>query len=362
MIMKRLIASGPLHRKSMPVVLSLALLLLGPLLIGCTGALSVRQPVTLPSPADGVAYGVNVDITAMIPNTPYTVQTPSAGNFFDLAARLGINTLRVTDVLWSSAGQEQSQASWQYVFNQAERYHMKIILLLDGSDGYSALDQAHVLLDQYGLARSPALWLIDLDNEPDISNAQEIAALREEAAYIRQVLPKVLLTIGGWKSEIADEPGQFNWQDPADIPSFIDLVDIVAPHLYQFDQGAEQGFTPQQWTQRFLSEVRKQAQGKPILLEEFGAGNGLAPTTQADPTGSLQWQASVYQGVLQEVAAEHNQDVVGAVSWIFAPRPAWPNCNCDEGDMTGWSLVLDHGQRLLPAAQTFAAVALAHGK
>lgn len=56
-------------------------------------------------------------------------------------------------------------------------------------------------------------------------------------------------------------------------------MDVVSPHLYKFEQGVQRGLTPGQWTRRFLNAVRQKAQGKPILLEEFGAGNGLAPTT-----------------------------------------------------------------------------------
>jgi hypothetical protein len=60
--------------------------------------------------------------------------------------------------------------------------------------------------------------------------------------------------------------------------------------------------------------VRQKAQGKPILLEEFGAGNGFALTNHPTPTGSPEWQVSMYRGVLQEVAAEHDQGIFGTVT------------------------------------------------
>lgn len=302
-------------------------------------------------------YGVNVDITAIIPGTPYTVKTADGGNFFDLAAQLGINTLRITDVQWASMGKVRSQATWQHVFAEASSYHMNVILLLTRGGNRSALKEAHLLLGQYGLAHAPALWLVDLDNEPDVSDPQQITALQEEAAYVHQVAQHVPVTIGGWKSEISGHPGTFDWQDPFDIPKIIHLVDIVSPHLYGFEQDAQHGITPRQSTRNFLAAVRQQAQGKPALLEEFGASNGLATTTNATPTGSLQWQAIVYQEVLQEVSAEHNQGVIGAVAWIIAPRPAWPNSDSYQGNMTGWSIVLNQGQHLLPAAQQFSEAA-----
>jgi hypothetical protein len=306
-----------------------------------------------------IAYGVNVDMTVMIPGTPFTVKTTSGGNFFDLAAQLGINTLRITDIQWEISGEEYSQATWRYVFDEAEHHHMHIVLLLEDGGEYSAIQQARTLLGDYGLAHASPLWLVDLYNEPNLSDPQLMAALHEEAAYVHQVAPAIPVTIGGWKSQVPADPEEFNWQDPADIPKFINLVDVVSPHLYEFEQGAQLGLTPRQWTQRFLSAVHQEAQHKPILLEEFGAANGLAPTKEPIATGSPTWQASVYQGVLQEVSAEYGQGVIGALAWIIASRPAWPNPSPHnyERNMVGWSFVLNQGQRLLPAAREFSAVA-----
>lgn len=176
---------------------------------------------------------------------------------------------------------------------------------------------------------------------------------------MHQVVPAVPITIGGWKSQIPGKPGKFNWQDPVDISKFISLVNVVSPHLYEFEEGAQLGYTPQQWTERFLGAVRKEASHKPILLEEFGASNGLSSTNQPIVTGSPEWQASVYRGVLREVSAEYDQGIIGAIAWIIAPRPPWPNPGPGtyEGDMTGWAFVLDHGQRILPAAREFSAAA-----
>jgi hypothetical protein len=339
-------------------LLLLAALLFGLWFLSIVGNGSIRKPLRIPSTK--IAYGVNVDMTAMIPGTPYTVTTTSGGNFFDLASQLGINTLRITDVQWALTGKERSQAAWRYVFDEAENHHMNVILLLVNGATHSSIEHAHTLLDHYGLAGDPALWLVDLDNEPDLSDSRHMAELRAEAAYVHQVAPAVPVTIGGWwKSKVPGHPGESDWQDPADIPRFINLVDVVSPHLYEFEQGVQLGFTPGQWTRRYLNAVRQEAQGKPILLEEFGAGNGLAPTTDPTPTGSPGWQASVYRGVLQEVSAEHGQGVLGAIAWIIAPRPAFPNSDNFEGDDIGWAFVLDHGRHLLPAAQVFSAVSRA---
>ncbi len=335
-------------RTKSPISALLIVLLFMSIVVYAIGRLPRQTPST------NIAYGVNVDMTAMTPGTPYTITTASGGDFFDLAAQLGINTLRITDIQWETIGKEYSRAIWRHVFDEAQQYHMKVILLLADGGGYSAIQQAHTLLDQYGLAKASALWLVDLHNEPDLSDPQLMTALREEAAYVHRIAPAVPVTIGGWKSQIPGHPGKFCWQNPTDIPRLINLVDVLSPHLFKFEDGAKLGFTPMQWTWRFLSAARREAPHKPILLEEFGASNGLAPTN-VESTGSLSWQASVYRGVLQEVSAEYDQGLIGAIAWIIAPRPAWPDPNDPDGDMTGWAFVLNHGQRLLPAAKEFSA-------
>lgn len=333
-------------------------LLLGLWLVSSISAYTIFARQQLPTSAN-MDYGVNVDMTAMIPNTPYTVTTGKGGNFFDLAALLGINTLRITDIQWETSGIEYSSATWRYVFDEAERHHLHIILLLEDGGEYTALQQAHNLLGRYGLAHASALWLVDLFNEPNLSDPLLMTALHVEAEYVREVAPGVPLTIGGWKSEIPDHPGIFDWQDPVDIPKFIKMVNVVSPHLYEFELGARQGLTPRKWTQRFLNAVLQEAQHKSILLEEFGAANGLAPTNEPMPTGSPSWQASVYRGVLQETAAEYDQGVIGALAWIIAPRPTWPYPypHNYEKNMVGWAFALNRGQHLLPAAWEFSVAA-----
>lgn len=300
------------------------------------------------------ALGVNVDISAMIPDTPYTITPTGGGNFFDLASKLGINTVRITDIRWEMTGVEYSKSDWVQLFAEAHQHHIRIVLLLmDGAQEYSVLQQAHTLLGDYGLAHAPALWLVDLYNEPDVSDPRRMSLLSEEAAYVHQVAPAMPLTIGGWKVKIAGQKHKFDWQEPTDIPRFIHLINIVSAHLYQFDQATQRGISPQQWTQDYLNSVRQESQHKPILLEEFGAANGLAPTDVPTATGSQQWQACIYRGVLQEVIAEYDQGVIGALSWIIAPRPPIPGAISPEKDMTGWAIVLDHGKRILPAAEAF---------
>src|SRR5438105_15433157 len=95
----------------------LLVLLLGLFFMSMAAGVSIHKSVQTPSPSPKVAYGVNVDMTAMISDTPYTITTASGGNFFDLAKQLDINTLRITDVQWEMTGEEYSQAIWHSVFD-----------------------------------------------------------------------------------------------------------------------------------------------------------------------------------------------------------------------------------------------------
>jgi hypothetical protein len=349
-----------LHSWKIRIVCAL-LLCLGVSLVGLAAYDSFygqAQTTSISTIARGknMAYGVNVDMTALIPGTPYTVSTARQGDFFALAAKIGINSLRITDYRWENTGEEYSKDTWVHVFNEANHYHIRIVLLLmDGAKEYTALQQAHRLLGEYGLAHAPALWMVDLYNEPNLSDPRLMSIIREEAIYVHHMAPSIAVTIGGWKVATPGQAHKFDWQNPVDIPRFIDLVNVVSAHLYQFELGYQQGYTPQQWTQQYLDAVRKEAQHKPVLLEEFGASNGLAPTDEARPLGSLQWQAYVYQSVMREVTEEHNQGVIGALAWIAAPRQPNPNPGPTtyEGDMTGWAFLLDHGQRILPAMRVF---------
>src|SRR2546423_115628 len=79
-------------------LLLISALIFGLWLTNIAGNVGLRKPLSTPSTK--VVYGVNVDMTAMVPGTPYTVKMARGGNFFDLAAQLGINTLRITDIRW----------------------------------------------------------------------------------------------------------------------------------------------------------------------------------------------------------------------------------------------------------------------
>lgn len=301
---------------------------------GVTGTISQAPNIT-PGFNSGLFLGANVDMMNMLPGTPYTIKTATGGDFFDQALQLGINTIRITDTQSNLGGAQYSQTQWQQVMNRALQTHMHVILLTQN------LSREKLLLGTYGLTKSPALWMIDVENEPDVCGS--ISGLQQEITYAHQVAPGIPATIGGWKC------GN-NWQNPADLTKIISIVDIVAAHKYGFTTAFHGGTPAQTYAKQEFSALRQYAQGKKIFLEEFGANNGQGATGN-DAAGTPQTQAQIYQGVFREIAAEKGQGVIGATAWSYSTRKTGTAENSD----LPWAFVLQNGAQLLPAAQTFAA-------
>lgn len=289
--------------------------------------------------AAGSYLGMNVDMMNMVPGTAYTIKSSSGGDFFDQASQLGINTIRIVDAqfgLFNGAG--YSQAQWQQVFSRAVQTHIHIILLTGGS-----LSHEQLLLNTYGLAKSPALWMIDVENEPDVCGS--LSGLQQEITYAHQIAPGISATIGGWKCGSV-------WQNPPDLAKIIDMVDVASPHKYNITTALKNGTDPQTFARQELSAIRSYAKGKPIFLEEFGASNGLGPTSN-DATGTPQTQAQIFQGVFKEIVAEQGQGVLGATGWSYSTRQTF---GPEDSDLP-WAIVLNNGSQIQPAAQVFAAYA-----
>ena len=295
------------------------------------------------TPSRGSLNGVNVDVGSLTPGTRYTITAPDGGDFFDLARQLNIKVIRITDSRWAKTGAEYTAAQWQHVYARAAATGVKIIQLMQS--------HAHerLLLQTYGLATSPALWMVDLQNEPTINDPTVLSALKAQAAYTHRVAPGIPVTIGGWKVAIRGRRNAI-FQRPSDLSRIIGIVDVVSAHLYGLTQLLRNGGNPEQRTISYLDNIRKYANGKPVFLEEWGANNGLAPPRGAgEVQGSVETQATIYRGVLQAVDAMRSDGVLGSTSWIFSPRSPRDRA----GSQKGWSIVLHNGAQVLPAATAF---------
>jgi len=294
------------------------------------------------TPSRGSLNGVNVDVGSLTPGTRYTITAPDGGDFFDLARQLNIKVIRITDSRWAKTGAEYTAAQWQHVYARAAATGVKIIQLMQS--------HAHerLLLQTYGLATSPALWMVDLRNEPTINDPTVLSALKAQAAYTHRVAPGIPVTIGGWK--VATSGRLLVWQRPSDLSLIVGIVDVVSPHLFGLTHHLLNGVSPEQRTRTYLDTIRQYANGKPVFLEEWGASNGLGGALGAgEVQGTQKTQATIYRGVLQAVDADRCDGVLGSTSWIFSSRYPFVR----GGDQTGWSIVLHNGAQELPAATAF---------
>src|SRR5581483_2528826 len=98
-------------------------------------------------------------------------------------------------------------------------------------------------------------------------------------------------------------------------------------------------------TKYLVDQVRQGTGDKPILIEEFGAGNGMAITDQ-ETLGSQGLQANVYANVYQAVLDNQQADnLLGTVAYELYPRDFSTN---------GWNIIANNGNTLYPAATILA--------
>nr|WP_175802223.1 hypothetical protein [Burkholderia anthina] len=322
-------------------------------LIMLSFCMTVLNPHAAAAARDDGMWGANVDIAQLLPGDPLQLST-DRGDAFGLARLAGFNAFRVTSFAEWAPGQRgtsYSSSDWRQVGEQAKRSGFTIIPVVGLSRAESrqvdALSdpQARVrartlayrdkvgrILD--GLVPTGCKVVIDLDNEREL-DADRLAQFRTLAAFVRARYPGVLITVGGWKRRRADpEASQAAYvaNYPDDGAPLADIVDIVSVHLYDealaghrtYGLYARPADRVPAAVVAYLQRVRRWAQGKPILISEFGAPNGVLPTRyrrdlgQLDPAVQDDTVDSVLQGVVQ--AREQHVNVVGALAWIMVPR------------------------------------------
>lgn len=148
--------------------------------------------------------------------------------------------------------------------------------LFDLRGGYApttwADDRRYLDLVAPVLAASPAVVAIDIKNEPDLDfeahgRATVLAWAQTMAHLVRQRVPGAALTIG--------------WAAPEAAALLVPVLDIVSYHDYQ----------PLAGVAARLETVRRQAQGRPVLVTEIGSSSfdGLLgfPGSQAEQARAL---------------------------------------------------------------------------
>ncbi|HSX40399.1 MAG TPA: cellulase family glycosylhydrolase [Candidatus Saccharimonadales bacterium] len=299
-------------------------------------------------------YGASVDMANLVPGTAEYTVNRNGEDLIDIAHRLGLNVFRLTVRDNALNESPYSQKQWDSVLSKMRRNGIWAIILPESRspsqyvEGSENLSQNHsALVEDFvvnkKLGQNPDVIAVDIKNEVLLTD-HNLKQLEKERELLKSVYPSLLLTAGGWKTDTGkkDSRGRkiYNWNFPKDGVMLSNVVDFYAVHLYGFDKSYVGGGYPDPFatTATYVGTMRDVIGNAPVLIEEFGAGNGDA-VTDADTLGSKELAANVYAGVLQ--AATTNRGILGALAWIFYRREAYPD---------GWTIVNDNGNYLYPAA------------
>lgn len=300
-------------------------------------------------------YGVNVEMSQLLPMSEKYVVNDAGEDLIDIAARLGINLFRITNGTPAFSNNPNStftKEQWDIVLNKMKQYDIEALILIESP----AIFQKNIPLKYFDFIQSyvldsdvlthPAVYGVDLYNEPLITEAN-IEAMKTAAQMIKAESPQTRLTVGWWAVATNDlsEDGQeiYKWDDYDAGRVFEEFTDFYSLHMYGFDK--KNLFSkypdPNTFTRNFVKKVRDALQTKkPLLIEEFGSGNGGAISDQ-DTIGSPELQANTYAGVYQALIELKDPQLIGTTAYQFYPR-------YDSSD--AWALLKDEGNYLYPAA------------
>lgn len=303
-------------------------------------------------------YGENIDMSQILPSSQHYVVNSKGQDLIDIAANLGINLIRVTNVQRSVNNHADSlytRDQWNQVLSKMQSKGIKALILIetDSNNGnyyYPEIQPVYLhLVQEYidsGVFSNPDVYAVDIKNEPLLTDAN-IKMLQTAHTMIKAKYPNLKQTIGWWATPISSEdpyhPSNYNWSDFSTGQKIANIVDFYSIHMYgglaSDNLGA--GLNPDLRTKVFISQVKNSLQTqKPILIEEFGEANGDTVSDQ-DTIGSPQLQANIYQGVYQALKEMSSHQILGAVAFDFYSRNQYPDA---------WAIVKNNGDYLFPAA------------
>ncbi len=309
-----------------------------------------------------IYYGITVDMSQLLPDSRKYVKNSSGEDIIDVAHSLGVNLIRIVSGYYSYKGSyvPYTEKQWNSVLDKMQRNNIKALILVESppeqvefypgtfTSSHSALLQQLVLDSNVG--NHPAVFGIDLKNEPDLS-PNHLALLEQERTMVKSKYPNLLVTVGGWRREAptyTPSTPHFIWNDPQDGKLLQNIVDFYAVHIYYYDIPQHNIFpNAQELTSQYLKKIVSYANGKSVLIEEFGAGNGDELTDQ-NTLGGKELQQTVYAGVYQTVQEMKSSNIIGAVQYDFISRGGYPD---------GWVIAKNDLSYLYPAAKILQAYA-----
>ena len=321
----------------------------------------IVNPGTVPDSSTKTSapyYGVSLDMSQILPTSKSYVKNSRGEDLIDVAKKLGVTLVRITNAEKSFDENQDSLYSkeqWKSVLDKLQLKKIKAVILIEtasSNPNYYTPNINSLYLDtvnQYIASTAfshPAVYAVDIKNEPILTDAN-IHMLEIAAKTIRKTYPHLLLTVGWWgidthKKDLANQP-IYKWDDFAAGQKLNSIVDYYSIHMYGLETKILGMYlNPDLRTKSFIASVKSGLlTTKPILIEEFGEANGDAVSDQ-DTIGSPQLQASVYTGVYQALHELGDNQIIGTVAYQMYSRTSYPDA---------WSLVKDRGNTLLPAAR-----------
>jgi hypothetical protein len=329
-------------------------------IISIASAMHLARPTPTPTPPP-LLNGATVDMSQILPESHMYVKNRRGEDLIDIGKKLGMNTFRITNITSSKkdgASPSYTHNQWAMVLNKMQQKGMRAVILVEANAVDTQWHNNALRLDDYyltfvrnyivnsGVCTFPNVLAIDIRNEPVI-DAHNLTKLREASQLIKAACPNAKITIGSWRidngSRTQNGEIDWGWHDPRVVTQLNDIVDIHSVHIYGFDKMKDGKYPdPYAITTGYLREIRKYT-AEPILIEEFGAGNGSGLTDQ-NTVGSERLQKKAYEGVLKAAYDMRNSTVIGAIAYLFYPRSHQPEA---------WNIAKDNANTLLPATQAF---------
>jgi cellulase (glycosyl hydrolase family 5) len=315
------------------------------------------QFLTKPVTQQQLYYGVNVDMSQLLPGSRNYIVNAKGQDFIDLAQQMGIHMFRITGVgkSFTTNGDTliYTKAQWDTVLHKMAEHNIKAVILIEANstnpalntdtltNRYLTLVKQIVITPQLGSYKN--VYAIDLSNEPLLTE-NNVQMLKKAAGIVKKAYPELPVTVGGWRLDLGytnfSGVEQIRWNDPQDAHLLSGFVDFYAVHLYGFDQTVN-GALPDPYSYT-LNYFKQNAYyfNKPVLIEEFGAANGDAITDQ-NTLGSQALQAYIYNGFYKALTNVHTVRIIGSLAYVLYPR-GLPFSD-------GWDLTADNGNTLYPA-------------
>ncbi|HEX8965407.1 MAG TPA: cellulase family glycosylhydrolase, partial [Patescibacteria group bacterium] len=177
-------------------------------------------------------YGTTVDMSQILPESKHYVLNNKGEDLIDIASRLGMNTLRITNInsTTDTLSSSYTHAQWQEVLDKMKKKNMYAIILIEANAKDTKFNR--VTLDDYYInfvknyiatpkacAFSNVLG-VDIANEP-LLNESNLAKMKEAATIVKSTCPSTKITIGSWRTDSGqkDSSGQpiFYWHDPKEV-------------------------------------------------------------------------------------------------------------------------------------------------